>query len=267
MKKSLSLFIALLLVPALFFGASKKKQEVIRIGVEGYWNPYNFIGEDGELTGYDIDVVKAINDRIKEDVTIQIERIAWDGLFLALETGRIDVIANEIKKNPAREQRYLYGAHHYNYDYPVIIFKKDRTDINSAEDLFGKKVIIAPGTSYADSLDNFNSKNGNKVIPVYTGNDVTMESIFSDIISGRGDAAIENPVAAEILIRDKHYPLRYIKLDPELANPAYIIFRKNKRGQHIKELFDAALEEIRADGTLSKLAIKWFGSDTTIKSN
>lgn len=266
MKKSLPLFFSLLLLPSILLGCGKKKQEVIRVGVEGHWNPYNFVGADGQLTGYDIDVINAINEHIKEDITIQFEQISWDSLFLSLETGRIDIIANEIKKNPAREARYLYAANPYNYDYPVIIFKKDRTDINKAEDLFGKKVIIAPGTSYADSLDKFNSQNGNKVTPVYTGNDTTMESIFSDIINGRGDAAIENPVAAEILIRDKGYPLKCIKLDENLVNPAFIIFRKSEKGEHLKELFDAALEEIRADGTLSKLAIKWFGTDTSVRS-
>ena len=266
MKKSLSLICTLLLLPSIFFGAGKNKKEVIRVGVEGHWNPYNFVGKDGQLTGYDIDVINAINERIKEDLTIQFEKITWDSLFLALETGRIDIIANEIKKNPAREARYLYAANPYNYDYPVIIFKKDRTDITKAEDLFGKKVIIAPGTSYADSLEKFNSENGNKVIPVYTGNETTMESIFSDIINGRGDAAVENPVAAEILIRDKNYPLKCIKLDANLVNPAYVIFRKGKKGEHLKELFDAALEEIRADVTLSKLAVKWFGTDTSVRS-
>ncbi|EID85834.1 ABC-type amino acid transport/signal transduction system, periplasmic component [Treponema sp. JC4] len=267
MKKSLSLIIALALLPSFFFAAGKKKQEVIRVAMEGTWKPFGFVNEQGELAGFDVDVIKAISERIKDDnIKIQIEKTGWDGIFLALETGRIDVIANEIKKNPAREQRYLYADKPYNYDYPVIIFKKERNDINTAEDLFGKKVIVGTGSSFADWLEAFNKKTGNKVTTIYTGNDTTLQTIFADIVSGRADAAIDSPIGAEALISEQGYPLRYVKSDPDFLNPAFWVFRRNKKGEYLKEIFGEALEEIRADGTLSKLAIKWFGTDTTVKS-
>lgn len=267
MKKISSLLITAALLPSLFFAAGKKKQDIIRVGMEGTWKPYTFVNEKGELDGFEVDVINAINEKIKDDnIKIQLEKTAWDGIFLALETGRIDVISNEIKKNPAREQRYLYGDNPYNYDYAVIVFEKNRTDINSAYDLIGKKVLVGISTSYADWINAFNEKNGNKVSVVYTGSDATLQSNFSDIISGRVDATITSPVAAGTVINEQHYPLRYIITDPDFINPAYLVFKRNKRGEYIKQLFDKAIEEIRADGTLSKIAIKWFDTDTTVKS-
>ena len=261
MKKSLSLFIALALVPTLFFGASKKKQDVIRIAVEGYWKPYNFTTETGELTGFDIDVIKAINEKLP-GVTIKIEPTSWDGMLLALETGRFDIVVNEVKKNPAREERYLFADKPYNYDYPVIAFK-DTTNIKTADDLLGKTVIVGAGSSYADWIDGFNAKKGGKIKVLYAGNEATTTSIFTDVITGRADATIDSPVATESLKKDHNLPLSYIPADPDLLTPTYFVYGRSKKGERTKAVFDKALEEIRADGTLSKIAIKWFGTDTT----
>lgn len=263
MKKGLLVFVAL---AAIFTGCNSKKsgkQEVIRIAIEGGWKPYNYVDENGTITGFDVDVVKAINEKIG-NLEIKFEPTPWDGMLVALEAGRFDAVANEIKKNPAREKQFLYADQPYNYDYPAIIFK-NTTDIKTAEDLFGKTVIVGGGSSYAEWLEKFNEENGGKIKVVYAG-DTATAAIFGEVLSGRADATIDSPVAGGIFINEKKEPLALIPADPDLLNPAYLIFTKNKKGERVKALFDKGLEEIRADGTLSKLAVKWFGADTTVKS-
>lgn len=263
MKKILILLVAL---GAIFTGCNSKaknKQEVVRIAIEGGWKPYNFVDADGNITGFDVDVVNAIAEKFPE-ITLKIEPTPWDGMLVALGAGRFDVVANEIKKNPAREKQFLYAAEPYNYDYPALIFKND-TNIKSAQDLFGKTVIVGGGSSYAEWVEKFNKENGGKINIVYAG-DTATAAIFAEVLSGRADVTIDSPVAAGIFINERKEPLSYIPADPDLLNPAYLIFTKNKKGERIKALFDKGLEELRADGTLSKLAIKWFGSDTTVKN-
>ena len=265
MKKVLLLLVVLGTVFSSSFGKAKNKseKEVIRIAIEGGWKPYNFVDENGNFAGFDVDVVNAISEKIP-NVTLQIEPTPWDGMLVALAAGRFDIAANEIKKNPAREKQFYYGSQPYNYDYPALIFRKE-ANIKSAKDLIGKNVIVGGGSSYAEWVENYNKEVGGKINIIYAG-DTATAAIFSEVLSGRADVTIDSPVAAGIFINERKEPLAYIPADPDLLNPAYLIFTKNKKGERVKALFDKGLEEIRADGTLSKLAIKWFGSDTTIKS-
>ena len=267
MKK---IIIALVALGAIFTGCKSKgkaeaEKEVFRIAVEGYWKPYNFTDENGELTGYDIDVIKAINEKIP-DVTINVEPTDWDGMLLALETGRYDIVLCEVKKNPEREKRYLYADIPYNYDYPAIAFK-DTADIKTAEDLFGKTVIVGAASSYQEWIDAFNEKNGGKINVLYAGNDSTTVSIFTEVITGRADATLDSPVAIENLKKDQNWPLKSIPADPDLITPTYFVYARSSRGEYVKSLFDKGLKEIREDGTLSKIAIKWFGIDTANRGN
>ncbi len=266
MKKTFVGFIAIGLLVFGFAGCKGKKsdaKEVVRVAIEGGWRPYNYVDDDGSIKGYDVDVVNAIAEKFPE-ISVKFEPTAWDGMLVALSAGRFDAVANEIKKNPAREKQYLYADKPYNYDYPALIFKNE-TDIKSAEDLIGKTVIVGGGSSYAEWVENYNKEVGGKINVVYAG-DTATAAIFAEVLSGRADVTIDSPVAAGIFINERKEPLSFIPADPDLLNPAYLIFSRNKKGERIKQLFDKGLEEIRADGTLSKLAIKWFGSDTSVKS-
>lgn len=263
MKKIFILFFAIGAIFTSCNSKSKNKQEVVRVAIEGGWKPYNFVDSEGNITGFDVDVINAIVEKTP-GISLKIEPTPWDGMLVALGAGRFDLVANEIKKNPAREKQFLYAAEPYNYDYPALIFRND-TDIKSAKDLFGKNVIVGGGSSYAEWLEKFNKENGDKINIVYAG-DTATAAIFAEVLSGRADVTVDSPVAAGVFINERKEPLAYIPADPDLLNPAYLIFAKNKRGERIKALFDKGLEEIRADGTLSKLAVKWFGSDTTVKS-
>ena len=269
MKKVLLVLLVLGTIISASFCKSKNKEkkgnEVIRVAVEGTWKPYNYVDEKGVLTGYDIDVINAVNERIP-GVTLKFEPTSWDGMLLALETGRYDIVLCEVKKNPEREKRYLYADIPYNYDYPAIAFK-DTTDIKTAEDLFGKTVIVGAASSYQEWIDAFNAKNGGKIKVLYAGNDATTVSIFTDVITGRADATLDSPVAIENLKKDQKWPLKAIPADPNLLTPTYFVYARSKRGEYVKSLFDKGLQEIRADGTLSKIAIKWFGIDTANRGN
>ena len=269
MKKSVIGFLALGIFVLGLSGCKGKKaesgKEVIRVAVEGTWKPYNYVDENGVLTGYDIDAIKAVSEKIP-NVELKFEPTSWDGMLLALETDRYDIVLCEVKKNPERAKRYLYSDIPYNYDYPAIAFK-DTTDIKSAQDLLGKTVIVGAGSSYQEWIDSFNSKNGGKVNVLYAGNDSTTVSIFTDVIQGRADATLDSPVAIENLKKDQGWPLKAIPADPDLITPTYFVYARSKRGEYVQSLFDKALKEVRDEGTLSKLALKWFGVDTISRGN
>ena len=139
-KKVLSTLLIAGMVASMMVGCGKsaddKKESdnsgvtTYTVGTEGAYPPFNLVNEKGEPDGYDIAVMKAIDD-LNPDVEFKYEATGWDGIFTALESGKIDVIASQCGKNEEREQKYLFPDIPYTETQAAIVFKKDRTDISS----------------------------------------------------------------------------------------------------------------------------------------
>ncbi|HWR10805.1 MAG TPA: transporter substrate-binding domain-containing protein [Rectinemataceae bacterium] len=248
----------------LFAQASKTpaagKDEVIVVGLEGAYPPYNFIEKDGTVSGYDADVIRAIDERT-DGFAFHFEPTAWDAIFVALESGKFDIIANQISKNKAREEKYLFSESPYLYGYGAIIFKKGRTDIKTIADLEGKTVAAGVGSYNTSWLENYNATHSNKVkIQYYDGNVALM---FADVASGRVDATLNDPITTGLFIKNQNLPLDYALRTDRDATPVYLLFSRNEKGARDKKLVDKALASLIADGSLSKISVKWFGKDFT----
>lgn len=246
------------------FGAKKAKaakEKVVIVGTEGAYPPYNFVNKKGEADGYDIDVIKAIDERIP-GITFKFEPTAWDGIFVALESGKFDIIASQISWNAEREKKYLFPKEPYFYGFSVIAFKKGRTDIKNTKDLWGKTVAAGVGTYNTTWLEEYNKKNGNPVKIQYTDGNAAL--FFKDIADGRVDATLTDPITTDNFAKENKLPLEWVVLDEQDTAPAYFLFANNKNGEKYRELIEKALEEIKADGTLSKISLKWFGKDYSV---
>jgi cystine transport system permease protein len=126
---------------------------VVRVGTEGVYPPFSYRDPDtNELTGFDIDVMKAIGEKAGWD--LQFVEAPFDSLFPALDSDRIDVIANQVTITGEREARYLFSTP-YTYSHGVIVTAKDTDDITSLEDLKGRTTASRsssrPGTSWSRS--------------------------------------------------------------------------------------------------------------------
>jgi ABC-type amino acid transport substrate-binding protein len=239
---------------------SGAKDEIIVVGTEGAYPPYNFVEKDGTVNGYDADVIRALDARIA-GVTFKFQPTAWDAIFVALESGKFDVIASQIAKNKAREAKYLFSDSPYLYGYGAIVFKKGRTDIKKISDLHGKTVVAGVGSYNTSWLENYNKANGNPIkIAYYDGNVALM---FADIVNGRVDATLNDPVTTDDFIAKQNLALDYVIRADQDPSPVYLLFAKNANGARYKKLVDKALADIIADGTLAKLSIKWLGKDYT----
>lgn len=237
------------------------KEQVVIVGTEGAYPPYNFVNKKGEADGYDIDVMNAIAERIP-GITFKFEPTAWDGIFVALESGKFDIIASQISRNAEREKKYLFADTPYFYGYSVITFKKGRTDIKNTKDLYGKTVTAGVGSYNTTWLEEYNKKNGNPIKVQY--NDGNAAVFFKDIADGRVDATLTDPITTDTYAKENNLPLEWVVLDEQETAPAYFLFANNKNGQKYRDLVEKALQEIKADGTLSKISEKWFGKDYSV---
>ena len=151
-KKVLSTLLIAGMVASMMVGCGKsaddKKESdnsgvtTYTVGTEGAYPPFNLVNEKGEPDGYDIAVMKAIDD-LNPDVEFKYEATGWDGIFTALESGKIDVIASQCGKNEEREQKYLFPDIPYTETQAAIVFKKDRTDISSDVNSIAGKTIVS----------------------------------------------------------------------------------------------------------------------------
>ncbi|GGO79680.1 ABC transporter substrate-binding protein/permease [Nocardioides deserti] len=226
---------------------------VVRVGTEGVYPPFSYRDpESNELTGFDVDVVRAVAEEAGWD--LRFTEAPFDALFPALDTGRLDVIANQVTVTPEREARYLFSTP-YTYSRGVIVTASDTDDITTLEDLEGRTTAQTASSNWAavakdagaeiDYVQDF----GPGVELLVQGR---VDAIVNDNIavldylatSGSDEVKIAGPAGDEVLAQ----ALAFTKADAELRQEA-----------------DDALAALREDGTLEQISEDYFGADVTVE--
>src|ERR1700754_3838821 len=108
---------------------------VLRVGTEGVYAPFSYHDANDELVGYDVDVAKAVGEKIGRNV--EFVETPWDSMFAALEADRFDVVANEVTINPERKAKYDLSQP-YSVGEGVIVTRADDDSIKTLADIKGK---------------------------------------------------------------------------------------------------------------------------------
>lgn len=233
--------------------------KTVVVGTEGTYKPFNYKDKDGNLTGYDIDVLKEADSRL-EELKFDFISVQWDSLFLGLETGKYDMVADELVKTPEREEKYQFSENSYFSAQTYIIVREDEDTVSSLDDLKGKVIGVSVGTLYANILEEYNAKNGSALhIQYYEGN---ITSIFQDLEAGRIDAAMNDKLILNDAVSTLGLKIKAVG-EPMDVSRAYFIFPKGESGDALREALDGALDEMISDGTLAEISVNWFGEDLT----
>ncbi|OXM86216.1 transporter substrate-binding domain-containing protein [Paenibacillus rigui] len=219
-----------------------------------------FIDDKGNLTGYDVELVKEIDKRLP-DYEFEFKTMEFKNLLLSLETNKLDLVAHQMEVNEERKAKFLFNDEAYNIFPLKIVVNKDNNDVKSIEDLRGKKLITGATSNGALLVDKWNKANGNgkPINIIYTG---TGESSLDYIKSGRADATITTQFSVDY--QNKSVDARLKTVGDTLSNSkVYFILRKDEN--ELKTKVDEALKQIKADGTLAKLSTQWLGSDYTVE--
>lgn len=245
--------LAMVAVTAIGFATPAFAQsEPIKVGMSGGYFPFTFVQQD-ELQGFEVDLMNAIGEEIGREV--EFVTMSFSGLIGALDSGRIDTIANQITITPEREEAFVFTAP-YVYDGAQIVTREgNEAEISGPEDLKGKTVAVNLGSNfeallrelpYADEIE----------IRTYESN------IEQDTALGRVDAFVMDRVSSAQVIKESPLPLELAgKPFSEIQN-AYP-FRDDEEGRALRDQVDAALTALREDGTLAEISQKWFDSDIT----
>jgi cystine transport system substrate-binding protein len=228
-----------------------KDEGTLVVGTEGTYPPFTFHeGGSGELTGYDVEVAEAVADEL--GVEVEFEETQWDAIFAGLESGRFDMIANQVSITPDREQDYAFSSP-YTFSRGVIVVNEGDDSISSFDDLEGKTTAQSLTSSFYELAEQSGAEIENvegwaqAVTLLQQGRvDATVndELTFFDYENAEGgDTGLE--IAAET--------------EDEARNA--FVFRTGS--DELVAAVDEALETLRKDGTLAEISEKYFGEDVS----
>ena len=230
----------------------------IRIGVEGSYPPFSQISPDGKLSGFDIDIAKAICAQIKAECSFVSQE--FDGMMPALNAKKFDMIVASMSITPERRKAADFSDSYY--DIPSRWVAKSGAfnfvDATPAA-LKGKKIIVTrntPRAAYAQA--NFKDS---EVLLVAKEADVTME-----LAAGRGDIAFVSSLAASAAFLKSPEGKGYAQVGKSISlggakdgGGVGIAMRKGEDSLRTK--VNDALKAIKANGTYKKINATYFDFD------
>jgi L-cystine transport system substrate-binding protein len=248
-------------IAAALFGAASGTQAAaatgvreIAVGVGNAFEPYAYVDEKGQPAGYDVAVLKAVDERLPE-YNFKFESLEFKNLLLGVDAGKLDVASQQFEYNPERGAKYLFTKEGFaNYDKRIVV-KKGRTDIKSIDDLVGKKVQVTSGSNSAAILEKYNATHDKKIDIVYGGGNYQVE--YDNIVNGRADASI---MTRRVFNRTNNAfgdGLDIVEGEPFSKSDAYFIV--SKKEPELRDAIDRALASLKKDGTLEKLSIEYTG--------
>lgn len=221
-------------------------------GMEGNWAPWSYHDLDtNEVIGYDADTARAIGEKL--GVEVQIVEAPWESLFAGLDDGRYDIVINGVEVTDERSEKYDFSEP-YAYIHTALVVRKDNEEIKSFDDLKGKKTVNSIGSTYMELAESY----GASAAGVSTLNDT-----IQNVIDGRADATLNADVSIYDYLNQQPDANIKIVATTEDASHVAIPIRKGDETASFEKAVNAAIEELKADGTLAELSGKYFGSDVT----
>lgn len=232
------------------------------VALSGQTTPFNYYNESGELDGYEVAMLKEIDERLP-DLQFEYTTTEFASLFAGLDSGQFDLILNNITDKPERREKYLFSDNAYYYNHTVIATNADTTDITTLDDLAGRKIPVSAGSATDMFLQDYNEKNPDKAILIDYVESDTSQNIMA-MYEGRYDAVIYSESYIDSVEKTYGYKFnRYpIPNEEDIQNPAvYILY--NKSSTALQQEIDGALTAMKEDGTLAKLCTEYMGKDST----
>ena len=219
------------------------------VALEGAWQPWSYHDESDTLVGYDVEVSRAIAEKL--GVEPEYVESDWDSLFAGLDAGRFDIVCNGVEVTDERAKTYDFTTP-YGYIHTALAVRKDNEDIKSFEDLKGKTTANSLASTYMELAESYGA--------TVQGID-TLEETIQLLTAGRIDATLNADVSFYDYLNV--HPDADFKLVAQTEDASHVAIpvRKGDDSDSLLEAINTAIEELRADGTLKALGEKYFGQD------
>ncbi len=227
---------------------------VITVGTEGTYAPFSYHDKSGKLTGYDVEVTRAVAAKL--GVTVEFKETQWDAMLAGLKAGRFDLVANQVALTSPERQATFDKSEPYSWSGPALLTRADETRLKSLADLKGVKAAQTLSSNYGEMAKAAQAE----IVPVDG-----MAQAITLVQQKRADATLNDVLSF----------LDYLKKNPnsgvKIAWTAGVEEKKgagliaNKGNQDALAKINVAMIELQKDGTLKKLGEQFFGSDVSVK--
>ncbi|MBK1873834.1 transporter substrate-binding domain-containing protein [Marinobacter sp. 1-3A] len=250
MKK---LMIAASCALAMFATSAQADERNLRIAFDVPYEPFEYKDENGELTGFEVDLAAAMCEEMKADCEFVIQ--AWDGMIPGLLARKFDLIMSSMSITEERAERVLFSEPYYNTPggwFGPDSFSADVTDMDAME---GKTVGVQRGTT----MDTFVTEEMSGVVTIkrYT----TADDMVLDLEGQRLDVVfVDYPVGEQTVLTKKGF--KEVGEPVKLGEGVGVAMRK--RDKDVAEEVNAALRKLKEDGTYDAIMKKYFAYDVKV---
>ena len=257
LKKLVLLILMLTIILALAFGcaAQSSQQRTLNLGFDAEFPPYGYMGDNGEYTGFDIDMAKALSERLNWE--LKLIPINWDSKDMELESGTIDCIWNGFTIN-GREEKYTWTDAYM--DNSQVFVVRSNSDIVNFSDLNGKAVAVQTESSAQSALEE--EENATLLASFSMLEKVgDYNTAFMELESGAVDAIAMDVGVARFQMQGREDMFRI--LDDALVAEKYGIgFLLGNT--ELRDIVQAELMKMVEDGTFAEISENWFGYEVCI---
>ncbi|WP_110809363.1 ABC transporter permease subunit [Mycolicibacterium porcinum] len=226
-----------------------KSAGVLRVGTEGVYSPFSYHDTaTGQLVGYDVDVARAVGDKL--GVRVEFVETPWDSIFAALEANRFDVVANEVTISPERQAKYDLSQP-YSIGEGVIVTRADDNSIKTLTDLKGKVAAENATSNWSEIA----RKAGARVEAVEG-----FTQAIKLLNQGRVDVVVNDSIAVYAYLAETNDTS--VKIAGTVGEKSEQGFAARKDSGLLPEL-NTALDELRADGTLAAISQKYLKANAS----
>ena len=236
--------------------ASAKDWKEVRIGTEGAYPPFNGLDASGKLVGFDIDIGKALCDKMK--VTCTFVAQDWDGIIPALLAGKYDAIVASMSITEERKKKVAFTNKYYDTPASFIAPKDSKITDWSPAGLKGKVLGTQSSTTHANFLEEVYGSAGAEV-KLYA----TQDEANADLAAGRLDAVEADKIVLTEWLKKPDASCCELKFDVDKESTRKIFgdgvgIAVRPDDKDLVELFNKAIAEIVADGTYKTINDKYF---------
>ncbi|MBU5455355.1 amino acid ABC transporter substrate-binding protein [Caproiciproducens sp. MSJ-32] len=228
------------------------------LGFDDTFVPMGFKDENGEYVGFDIELAKAVAEKLGKEIVFQ--PIDWSMKETELNNGNIDFIWNGYSVTEERKEKVAFSDVYLD-NRQVIITLAD-SGISSKKDLAGKVVGAQNQSSAVDAIEKepevLSSFKDGSIVTFDTNNDA-----FMDLEAGRLDAIVADEILAKYYIKQRGEE-KYKVLAEDFGKESYAIGMR-KKDEALVNAINKAIDELIEEGKAAEISIKWFGEDIVVK--
>ncbi|MCH4168832.1 MAG: transporter substrate-binding domain-containing protein [Streptococcaceae bacterium] len=248
--------------------ASSEKVTVLQVAHTQNYKPYDYVDENGKSSGFEVDVLKAVDKKLK-NYKFEYNPTSDEDLLVGLESGKYDIGTKGAWKTPEREEKFIIPEEKISASViGITIRTEDKakyTSLESFAEAGGKLVPISPQSAQYQVIEDFNQAHQDTPIQLDAAEQFTISDAYAWVLEKRYDAffdiklSFDNSVIADA--GPYHQYVNQLSYVPYKGIPTYPLIHKDETNEKFAKAYDQAVKELADDGTLTKLSEKYFGED------